>query len=516
MRMLTATLTLLFFTMALRAAPAERDAVPLSPALEPREVQEFSSELYRVIDQVARLYARPVTRMELLKSALVGLYDEAGVPLPDGFYGELHELEKLCARGETEKLKEPWGEADKVMAFIGQTRAWLGERKELRGPAALKASFQAMCRSLDPHTALVSNEEMRRSHGNNAGKGFGMELDIDTATGRMKVKSVVMGGPAQRAGVRPGDEITHVNGTPSATLPDTNPPDFSKLQAWWDSTRQSETKLALTLTRAEGGATAKVTLRGQSFTPEFTMGVARDTKGFWDYLVDREKKIALVRLGALEGGTALELARVLDQLQSEGVRGLILDLRWSPGGLLDESAKISQLFIKKGLLAEVRYRDARGNERFQAAGDNGICTELPLAVLVNGSTSGGAELIAAACQDNQRAKIVGQRTLGKGSVQRLEYLSIPDTGLKMTAGYLIRPNGKGLQRLPDSPAEDEGGIQPDVATMISPDLDQDLREAWQRKSLRPGESNEALPMDDLDNDPPLREALRVVGAEVSE
>jgi C-terminal processing protease CtpA/Prc len=126
--------------------------------------------------------------------------------------------------------------------------------------------------------------------------------------------------------------------------------------------------------------------------------------------------------------------------------------------------------------------------------------DLPMVVLVNGETSGGAELIAAAFQDHKRALIVGQRTLGKASVQRPLTMSVPNLQMKLTTGTFFRPSGKNLHRFPESKPEDDWGVKPDVEFPVSRDLSRQLKAWWLEQTLRPGPSMERLTLDDPAND----------------
>src|SRR5262249_51873575 len=144
----------------------------------------------------------------------------------------------------------------------------------------------------------------------------------------------------------------------------------------------------------------------------------------------------------------------------------------------------------------------------------------PVVVLINAETSGGAELIAAVLQDNLRAKIAGQRSRGKASVQIVLSLQrdldlkglYPRAALKLSTGMLIRPNGRNLHRFADSKAKDDWGVRPDARLdfRVSGDLSRQLREWWQLQDLRPGTSNESLPLDDPVADPQRQAALQVL------
>src|SRR5262249_44225495 len=149
----------------------------------------------------------------------------------------------------------------------------------------------------------------------------------------------------------------------------------------------------------------------------------------WDFLVDRTNKIAQVRIASFNHGTTEELCAVLNRLTEEGVRGVVLDLRWCPGGFLDEAVGAAGLFLGECVVATVQTRNGQPTKYHNTA--PGRFTKLPLVVLVNGSTSGGAELVAAALQDHGRAKVAGQRSRGKASVQTALYSGLPGATIKL-------------------------------------------------------------------------------------
>src|SRR5262249_58851975 len=130
---------------------------------------------------------------------------------------------------------------------------------------------------------------------------------------------------------------------------------------------------------------------------------------------------------------------VLAGLAERKVRGLILDLRWCPGGYLNEAVEVADLFLGAGVVATVKSR-GREDTVYRST-DGGKFRDCPVVVLVNGETSGGAELIAAALQDHKRACVVGQRTLGKASVQTPLAVGVEGTGFKLTSGTFVRPAG---------------------------------------------------------------------------
>ena len=166
---------------------------------------------------------------------------------------------------------------------------------------------------------------------------------------------------------------------------------------------------------------------------------------------------------------------------------------------------MARLFLGDVPVATIKSRNEE--DIVYRGGGPSKLADLPLVVLVNGETSGGAELIAAALQDHGRARVVGQRTLGKGSVQRPLQVDLPGVPMKVTTGTFVRPSGKNLHRFPDSKATDDWGVKPDVEFRVSPQFGRELKAWWLAQTLRPGPSMDRLPLDDLTNDAQLRAAV---------
>jgi carboxyl-terminal processing protease len=270
--------------------------------------------------------------------------------------------------------------------------------------------------------------------------------------------------------------------------------------------------VSATVRRKGAGGPRTLSLRGERFHPETVLGVARDDANAWEYLVDRRRRVAHVRLAGLARGTAQEMREVLARLQGGApLGGLLLDLRWCPGGYLDEAVDTARLFLPTdGTITTVKSRQ-RDDVVYRCTRD-GAAGDFPVVVLVNGATSGGAELIAAALKDHGRAAVAGQRTLGKASVQSPLYVGVPGVALKLTTGTFVRPSGKNLHRFPDSKPGDDWGVRPDpgLEFRVSAELGRALRDWWQQQTLRPGPSVERLPLDDPAADPQRQAALRAL------
>ena len=450
---------LLFVTLA--ATGAGQDAAP-APALGPAEAINYAKQLLvDVVDPIAEHYFRPVSRTELILAGLSGLYEAAKVPVPKTLPSEL----------ET-------ADPGKLLALVTQARLSIGNVESLKGTKALRVSIQGVLRKLDPYSGLMSGAELRRGIGISGEYGAGLEM-APGEPGVLIVKSVALGGPAQRAGVRPNDRIVRIGGRPATAGSSlSNEPALLPTDG-----HQSE--LTLTLLRAGEKKPRNVSLVFESYRPESVLGATRQSDNSWDYWVDKKQKVAYARLATLIEGSSGELGQVLQDLQQQGLRGLVLDLRWCPGGSFVESVNVAGLFLSTGIIARTRSREE--NDKEYPCDTAHAFLGFSLVVLVNRETSGGAELIAAALQDHHRAAIVGQRTRGKASIQRLLPLPIPDAGLKLTNSMFLRPSGKNLHRFPESKRTDDWGVRPEPGREfpITPELSKQLGEWSQLLALRP-------------------------------
>jgi carboxyl-terminal processing protease len=424
------------------------------------------------------------------------------------------------------------GDASELHRLLARLRENVGNPEPLRGPQALLASLQGMTQALDPFSVALPAAEGEQMDVTGAQpRGVGLELQGNATPAPLLIKGVALGSPAQKAGLRPGDQITHVDGVSASSL-FAGPARLLEQRA-----------MQLRVYRPSTQTSWTVSLKPETFQPETVRGVIRGPDNSWDYFLDHERRIAHVRLGSLEEGTAAELARVLSELTDSGMRGLILDLRWSPIGRLSEARYIADLFIAGYVLprfvlpapgdlltladlflsdypknAAAVYRD-RGIDEHRPPMDPGFI-HFPMIVLINAETSGAAELVAAVLQDNLRARIAGQRSRGKASVQEILTLqqdlelkgALPRADFKLSTGMLIRPSGRNLHRFADSKPADDWGVRPDpkLGLPLSPEFVRQLRDWWQLQDLRPGTSNECLPLDDPVTDPQRQAALQVL------
>jgi carboxyl-terminal processing protease len=216
---------------------------------------------------------------------------------------------------------------------------------------------------------------------------------------------------------------------------------------------------------------------------------------------------------------------ILQQLSLDGLKGLILDLRDSPIGDPDGAANLAGLFLEKNaLISTMSYRKPSDDNRRFGRGGNEKRSEdvgqryenLPLAVLISPETSGAAEMIASALQDHKRAKMVGQRTRGKSTIQQVQSpnTTTSSTGFyftfRITVGVFTRPSGKSLNRLPGMTASDDWGVRPDVEVVLPNQVRRQVRAWWFDHDLRQEEVRDPTRMDDTRNDPVLNAAVKLL------
>jgi carboxyl-terminal processing protease len=326
------------------------------------------------------------------------------------------------------------------------------DRREL-----MEAAIKGMMARLDPYSSFIAPEEVddfERIVEQKFG-GIGIQVNIDPETERLTVVSPLPGTPAYKAGVRAGDVIEEIEG---------------------QSTKGFSIEDAVKLMKGEAGSKVRVGVRHAGDSDVETLHIERaiielDTvmgdryRGEdWDFMLDREHKIGYIRLTHFSRRTADEVVAAIEQLKQDGMRGLVLDLRFNPGGLLSQAVQVADLFIDTGRIVSTKGRNTP--ERVWEATRGGAYTEFPMAVLVNRYSASASEIVSACLQDHKRAIVVGERTWGKGSVQNVIDLEGGKSALKLTTASYHRPSGKNIHRFPDAKESDEWGVMPDDGYLV--------------------------------------------------
>jgi carboxyl-terminal processing protease len=300
----------------------------------------------------------------------------------------------------------------------------------------IHGAIRGMVATLDPHSAFMDPEEYRILTSDTEGRFGGIGVEIDIRDGWLTISACFEGGPAARAGLRAGDQFLTIDGRGARDLPIDE---------------------AVRVMRGEPGTEVHIRIRRPGSETALELTVRREIIHVQAVtarlLPDR---VLYVKLRSFQETTAGELRAALDvgvaeSARAGGLRGLVLDLRDNPGGLLDQAVLVSDEFLARGVIVSTKGRGGALIDEASARAA-GTRPEWPMVVLVNGFTASAAEIVAGALQDNHRAVIIGTRTWGKGSVQTV--IELPDqSALKLTIARYYTPSGRSIQ------AE---GIAPDV------------------------------------------------------
>jgi carboxyl-terminal processing protease len=277
------------------------------------------------------------------------------------------------------------------------------------------------------------------------------------------------GTPAAEADIRLGDRIEAVDGQATAGL---------ELDEVTRMVRGPIGKpVTLTVMRPGADAPHAVTLYRAVIMVESILGDVRGPDGRWNFLISEDPRIGYVRIRMFGDKTAEELAAVLANLTKDGeLAGLIIDVRDDAGGALDAAVEISDLFLRAGrTIVSTRDRDGNVRDRYLSTGAGGFA-DLPLVVLVDRNSASASEIVAACLQDYDRAKIVGERSYGKGTVQRLMHIESGRSLLKLTSATYWRPSEKNIHRMPDDDDSAEWGVTPDEGFDVP--LSQEEYDVW--------------------------------------
>jgi carboxyl-terminal processing protease len=337
--------------------------------------------------------------------------------------------------------------------------------------------------------------------------GVGVEIVLDPATKQLTVASPLFGAPAYEAGVRTRDKILRIDGRSTQGLSLEDASDLMR--------GKSGTAVVLTVQHEGESQPVEIRIVRADIRVSTVLGDTRNADGSWNYFLEGHDRIGYVPIPAFAEQTGEELQRVLDRLLTEKMRGLVLDLRDDPGGVLQVAVRICDLFIRSGVIVTTRARDGVVRQSFEAA-DEGTLPDFPMAVLVNNYSASASEIVAACLQDHGRAVIVGQRTFGKGTVQEIVDLPGDEGAVKVTTASYWRPSEKNINRGKDARESDEWGVTPNPGYEVKLEGDQLaslVRWRHERSTSRPSNTEKAAPKPaerklPTDVDPQLAKAVQ--------
>ena len=319
----------------------------------------------------------------------------------------------------------------------------------------IEAAIQGMVHSLDPHSSLLPPDALKELQIDTHGEFTGIGIHVTMRNNLVTVISPIEGTPAYRAGIKAGDKIVKVDGTPTEDLRD-----------------------AVKRMRGPKGTTVDITILRQGASEPLEFSLVRDVIPIYSVKAELLKPgYGYVWITNFRENTTDDLIEALEALESADVpmKGLVLDLRDNPGGILNQAIEVSDLFLEEGEILSIKGRDGRNTKVFKAHSDE-VKRDYPIVVLINGGSASASEIVAGALQDQKRALILGTTSFGKGSVQTVETLR-DGYGLKFTIARYYTPSGRSIQAK---------GVEPDVVVehRILADTDTTERRMLKEKDLK--------------------------------
>jgi carboxyl-terminal processing protease len=295
----------------------------------------------------------------------------------------------------------------------------------------IEKAIQGMVHSLDPHSSLLAPDDFKELQIDTQGEFMGIGVSITMKDGFVTVISPIEGTPAYKAGIKAGDKIIKVNGKATGDL-----------------------RQAVKMIRGPKGTEVVVTIAREEAKKPIDFKIVRDI-----IPVESVKAIVIkpgygdIWITNFRDSTTDDLVSELEKLESAKMplKGLILDLRDNPGGLLNQAIEVSDLFIEEGTILSIKGRKEKTTQIYKAT-SNKVKRNYPIVLLINGGSASASEIVAGALQDQKRALILGTSSFGKGSVQSVEKLR-DGYGLKLTIARYYTPSGRSIQAK---------GIQPDI------------------------------------------------------
>lgn len=305
--------------------------------------------------------------------------------------------------------------------------------EEVTDKKLIESAINGMLSSLDPHSSYLDAKSFRYMTEQTKGKFGGLGIEVTMEGGVVKVISPIDGNPAQKAGIKPGDYITAIDG---------------------------QQVMGMTLDEAVGkmrgklGTKVKLTIRRPNEKP-FDVKIKRQEIKIQSVKDDiKGGDVIYVRISSFNEDVDKMTVKAINAAQKKlnnKASGLVLDLRNNPGGLLDQAINVSDLFLEKGEIVSTRSRNEEDNVKYTAK-EGDVLNGLPIVVLINDGSASASEIVAGALQDHKRAVILGEKSFGKGSVQTLIPLSSYGA-MRLTTARYYTPSGRSIQAK---------GIEPDV------------------------------------------------------
>jgi C-terminal peptidase prc len=398
-----------------------------------------------------------------------------------GLYRRLEEKVPADVKEKLDKVKDL--RTTELRTLLTDIRERLGKREDLDGSKDADISLQMMMANLDPYTVYIDENAKKKAEIDFRAKftGIGIQIRKASAQDALLVVTPIKGSPAYRAGLKAGDLITQIETNmdkEGKEMPDAKvftTQGMSTSTAVQHILGKSGTRVKLTVQREGASQPLDFELRRGLVEVETVLGSKRKEDDSWDFVIDPETKIGYIHLTQFAPGSSRDMELAMRQLEKAGVKGLVLDLRNDPGGLLVSANDIADMFIDDGLIVTIR---PRAGEAVPYYGHPGGYLNFPMACIINNGSASGSEIVAACLQDHKRAVIIGERSYGKGSVQNIAPFAPTNGELKLTTATFWRPSDKNLNKasikdydkMPKDELEKEDwGVRPDPGFVLKLD-----------------------------------------------
>ena len=452
--------------------------------LPAEEADKFARTMLRAIDAVKSEYVKPLDAGEWAALSVKGLYRRLEQTMPDEV---------------KEQIKTPKGlDRSAISALFKDVRTRIGKREDLAGTKDADAAILMMFAELkDPYTTYYDADLIKKLDAPLRGefRGVGIQIRRDLVRDGLLVVSPIKGSPAYKAGIQAGDLITKIKrdtdpeGKP---LADGAPREISTQGMKTEQALEyilGKVGVPITLEVERDGVAKDYAIERGIVSVETVLGVKRDARDNWEFFIDPETKIGYVCLTQFAPTTARDLKAAVTKLRAAGMKGLVLDVRFNPGGYLTAAVNICDLFLedRNSVIVSVKYR-SRDTEvwKSEAGSASGKFYDFPMAVLVNGQSASASEIVAACLQDYNRAVVVGERSYGKGSVQNVKDFSPTGGQLKLTTARYFPPTDRNIDKVstPGKP-EDVWGVTPDkdYVVKLTREQAQDLAEQFRDREI---------------------------------
>jgi carboxyl-terminal processing protease len=421
-------------------------------------VPEVSLQIYNYYVEnpdFTKMVSRALGNLEMMKE--IPKLSEVFKPLGEKdkcnqFDQQLKELEKqVTTQNKNKKFatREFWQAFLKLLVINDETC-------QLPRNVIIREFLDAALAELDPFTNVIWPAELNDFDKHTTGRFSGVGIQISMENNKLKVVTPIPSSPAFQAGILPGDLIVSIDGEKTDGI--------SIDQAVRKITGPKGTKVTLGIQHPWNDELRIVPLVRDTIVIETVKGYKLDKDNNWKYMIDPENKIAYIRVTSFTDTTPSELTDALEFLTKNGARGLILDLRFNPGGTLKAAVETVDLFIDEGVIVSTRGRNVEPWQKSASPKDTRF-RDLPIIVLINSYSASAAEIVSGALKDYHRAWLIGERSFGKGSVQNVLPIVGDTCRLKITTAHYYLPSGKCIHRKPESK---EWGVDPNLKVELTP------------------------------------------------